>query len=702
MEFSKIVILLLVLSVSASFVHAFSVTDYLLPSENKSSITYNNFTFENSSYSLVKISSKEVFLLKNDQPLRNASAIKPVLKFYYGQAYYPMQSELDAIAGYLTAYNNSRNDGGKFKGKEEAVCSSMLLIDGKIIKNPGGSPIYCDSTVNCTKIIQVFYFSAPYTEGIRQSISYQNAYKYVQQFANASYGNDKLLSNNLLLMQNLNYDNLASSLSQIQSSIPKLRENKQVIETSLFRTPRQNDPADLAQCRKENCFGFCPDFSFNGTALDNLNSSLQSTIMKSAPIINLDSISSSLATATETRLLFISNEKKADYYITVFQSLLSKIKPTIADGDATLADINNPTLRVKVARMKELTSVVNRSIAARDFSKIDADISELDKLNIDTQKTIPAIIELYNSTVTAKDAADSIIFVLDSQDLQGSDKDKFDKLKPIAVSLDNSFNNALTEKQYISFSEAYNSVSSEGNVILKNVRENPVSTVDLKLRAFARRVNNTISNILFSLGVDVSKVSAAGNKNLIIGGFSLITFLSLTTIIILLALSKMNKVNPMLLIAMVLIVILVNALLSGTLYFYLNKTSSDADINEFLMDFTHRNSVSVVTDINDAPNSAIVSMSSCADSLTANLQALNRTVSTYNILGDACIITNSQGTVSNTKTECEIAYANSSVINLKYSPTLVKPTFTSIYESRVYIAGDETFYKSCHIKSIFN
>ncbi len=693
---------LLALLVSISFVHAFSVTDYLLPSENKSSITYNNFTFLNSSYSLVKIASKEVFLLKNDQPLRNLSDIKPVLKFYYGQLYYPSQADLDNITGHINLYNISRNDGGKFKGKEEAICSSMLLIDGKIIKNPDGSPIYCDSTANCTKIVQVFYFSAPYTEGIRQSISYQNAYKYVQQFANASYSNDKLISNAIMLIKNLNYDNIASSLSQIQSSIPTLRQNKQVIETSIFRTPRNNDAADLAQCRQENCFGFCPDFSFNGTALDNLGSSLQSTMTRSSPILSIDSISSALATTTETRLLFNTNEKKAVYYTSIFQPLLSKINPTVADGDATLKEINNPTLKVKVARLKELTSMINRSIAARNFSTIDSDISELDKLNLDTQKTIPALKALYSSTMAAKDAANSIIFVLDSQDLQGADKEKFDKLKPIAVSLDNSFSNSLTEQQYASFSDAYSGVSSEGNAILKNVRENPASTVDLKLRAFARRTNTAISNILSSLGIDAYNISSSGNKTLVIGGFSVLTFLSLTSIISFLALSKFNKLNHILLIAIILIALLANVLLSGTLYFYLNKTSSDADVGEFMIDFANRDTVSLLLDINDAPNTAVASMSNCAASLTTKLQNLNKTVSTYRILGDACTITNSQGTVSSTKAECETTYLNSSVINMKYSTTLVKPKFTSIYESRVYLEGDEAFYKSCHIKSIFN
>ncbi len=707
MKFSNYICFLLVFLVLGSVVYSFSVEDYITPGEDKNSITYTNFTFANSTYSLVKIASKEALLLRDGELLKNESEIKTALRYYYKLNFYPGSSELNSITGYLDVYNNSRNDGGKFKGKEENVCDSMLLLDGKIIKNPDGSPVYCDSQVNCTKIIQIFYFSAPYTEGIRQTISYQDAYKYVKQFADASYGNDRLIGNSFNLLQNLNVDNLNSSLNAVKSVIPALKTNKQVIESSLFRTPRDKDTADLKQCRKENCFGFCPDFSFNGTALDNLDSSLQSVMTKAAPILNLNSISSAIAKDTERRLLFRTNEKKSDYYDSVFQPLLFKVTPTILDGDATLARINNPGLRTKVARLKELNSIINRSIATRNFSTIDSYLSELDKLNKDTQQSIPLVIELYNSTLTSKNTADAEIFVLDSKDLESSDKEKFDKLKSITITLDNSFSNGLSDEQYVSFSDAYKGVADEGATLLKNSRENPVSTVNLKFRALARRINNALSDILSSLGIGSSITASQNNKTLVIGGFSALTFLSLAAITLLVALSAylsgtMKKTGFIVLIVVLLGALLANFIFSSTLYVYLDKTSADADVEEFLIDFASRHSVSTVIDMGGAPDSAVVSMSKCAVSLSDRLHDFNRTTVTYNILGDGCTVTTASGTVAKTKADCELAYTNSSIINMKYSSTLVKPKFNSVYESRVYLAGDEDFYKSCHIKSIFN
>lgn len=689
----------------ASYVTSFSPETYLYSNENTASISYENFTVNSVQYSLVKIGSKDTFLIKGDVLLTNQSQINPILKQYYTDKFYPSDAEVQQLVDYIVSYNDSRNDGGRFRGKEEQTCSEILLLDGKVKYR--GEPLYCDSDTNCDRLGQVFY-TAPYTEGIRRSISYEDALKYLKGFAGATYSNDEMMSRDFSLISNLNADNINSSLAQIRSDIPVLKENKAYIESSIFRTPRQGDKADLDQCVKERCFGLCPDFSFSGSDLDSLDSAIQSTMAKSAPILNFESSSVILYSNTQDRLSFVSKEQKAEYYTALLEPIIDDVETTIFSGDSTLGSINNAALRTKVDRLKELRLAVNRSIASRDFSNMDSNVEELKQLNTNVKNSIPDIISLYNATISAKNDANAMIFILDSKDLPSEDQEKVDKLRIITNALDSSFSNGLNEAQYASFSDSYSSVVAEGNQILKTSNENPLSLINNKFRAFARRVNNVISGI-FSAAALPSDLVSSNNSPLFIGGFSLLAFLSLSALVLVifltvfLSLKNMKKFGHITLTVLLIIALVMNLLFSAGLYFYMDKTSNNSNAEEFIIDFDKHSSVSVVVDLSDASNSASTAMSACAVHLSDSFDAMNKTTTTYFMADDACSVTMQNGQkIAKTKSECESDYSNSSVFSLQYSATNEKPKFHSVYESRAYLAGDEDFYKSCYITSLFN
>ena len=112
--------LLLLISLSL----AFDATQYFYPTEEDVNVYYTNFSLNGYDYAIVTFNGQDTFLLKDDVPVSNEQEIKDTISQYYLEQFYPTDEELDTVRGLIDSYNESRNNGQKFKGKEEYVCKN--------------------------------------------------------------------------------------------------------------------------------------------------------------------------------------------------------------------------------------------------------------------------------------------------------------------------------------------------------------------------------------------------------------------------------------------------------------------------------------------------------------------------------------------------------------------------------------------------
>ncbi len=698
-NFPKFLTCILLLSLVAF--SAFDPADYLYPNENQGQLKRVNFSVDGSAYSLVSVNSEPIFLIKGDGPVRDQNEIRDALYSYYKKTGYPTPGELASLKDSINSYNISRNDGGRFKEKEEYVCRQILLLNGVKYST---STIMCDSPENCTKIAQVFY-SASYAKGVKKSMSFENAVALLQEFGTASFGNDKLINRAFELLDNINEDNLAQSLSEIRSSVSMLRDHKATLEDTIFRTPT-TDPEEVKECIDEKCFALCPDISFNATALDLIENKASDLITKSQSFSGYKSRSALLYNNTFKRLNYLEGETKASEYISLYDPLSIEATLAIEEGNEALSLFRDESLTASVTRLEDLTVRINQSIQNRNFATIDGDLALYEESIREVRDMLPGVLAAYENSIAFKNDAEATLFVLENRDLDATNRRKVNELKTVAETLDAQFSNGLSDNQLTQMREAYRNVSTQARVLLKNEKESALSLPGTKFRAFARRVNKEIAGGLDTINVPPSDFTV--NKLASFGGIAIIAFVSISALsffVFLHIYGQFRKAPGAIRFVIVgsYVVFLFGALLfSALFYLFLDKTALAADIEEFAADVSSKKQVYIAVDNEGASSDARLEMKSCSGLLASSLRASNKSVILYELEGESCTGTNALGeTNAYSRSTCLGTLKNSSAFIMRYSPTPQRAVFSSIYDTKAFITGDADYYKDCTISAVF-
>lgn len=689
----------LLLLLSFSFA-AFDAKNFLYEEENATRLNTSSFTVDNTSYSMVNLEGKPIFLLKNGEPLQTENEIKAILGTYYKQTTYPSADELASLKQGVLDYNLSRNDGGRFLGKEEYVCRQILLLNG--IKY-GSGYIYCDGDDGCNKIAMVFY-SATYAKGVKKTISFEDTLAMIKEFGKASDETEKLVKNALSLMENINEDNLAPSLTDLKSIVSQLRTHKSILENTRVRTPT-TDPAEVQRCIDERCFAICPDISLNGSQLNLLDNTANSLLSKSAPYVNHKTISFEIYNHTFSRFLFRTSETKAVQFSSLFDPLSTDAGEVSVDASAALNSVSNESLRINLNKINDLTNKINHSIELRNFSTIDQDLADYEEAISETKLLIPKVLQLYNQSLSTKSNANALIFLLDTKDLSSKDRKRLDELKNISNSLDASFSKGITDVELQQLSVSYSNVSQQASELLKSQKEGLFQLTSSKFRSFARRINNGLANLV-SLTKLTSPSDFASNKLFSFGGVAAITFLSLAALSFFVFLGIFARFRLATgLVKFVLlggygIFIICLLIFSVFLYVFLTKTASAADIEEFIYDLNSKKSSAIAVELQGVNYDAANNMKSCANMIAASLRTSNKSVLIYE-LGDTCTVKSPSGDTIKDKSDCKVELKNSTSFVLSYSEVPEKPALSTIYDTKAFLHGDSAYYKSCTISALF-
>jgi hypothetical protein len=408
------------------------------------------------------------------------------------------------------------------------------------------------------------------------------------------------------------------------------------------------------------------------------------------------------------RLQAYSNKINTTYYSGLYDPLLSAAAPVIASAQTINTLIQNGSLQANLSALESLNSGINASISSGDFSSLDSEIARYQALIPIVGNLSASAFAVYNTSLDAKNRADTMAFVLDTTDMDPLARADADTLENRTNLLDAGFANGLPEQTYVNLTKNYTDVYSQSEEILRQTRENPGAMLLLSFTSFAGKINQGLASTVESANLmPLDKVPQ--NELQVFGMFSLTTFLSLASLCLLVFLSILvlrqftTKSSRYALLVLFLLSVLSVSTFAAFMYVYLDKTSSHADVGEFLADAAARNSSVVLIDTQTASPLAVGPMGSCGDSIAQALISGNKTVALISLGPSGCTEQSGPGAASFavTKAWCLGSLGNaSSAILLNYSASSDVSDFTVIYQNRADIAAGVQYYDSCPLATL--
>lgn len=695
------VLLMVILGLAASF----NATGYILPSEANAPVSYTNFTLGSDQYSIVSVNNADAMLLHGDQLVINQSDIKSVLATYYSTYFYPSQDDLNALTNAIQAYNVSRNNGVNFKNQEEYACRSVLFIDGRVQYDD--QPVVCrnqNDSAMCTIASELMYEYLANAAGSAPVDQPSDLLQPIENFGFASYGTDVILGNDMSMLQAAESDptQMASALSHVSGTMGNLSAYKGQLEGTMFGLTI-NGTSD------ENHWGLCPGILLNATALDQMGSISVNLSQKMAPYNNLDSISSEIANSTQARLDYIKDVDTGKYYSDMFSSVNSSGNDAISQGQAALSHVDDDALSSKVENLNALESTIPEDIQNGNYSNLDRDISQYKNLTVEVDNLSASAMTAYNGAVNAKNSANSMLLILETKDSDPITMKELGALMNETEDINAQFRDGLTVSELSDLASNYSSIENRTTPLLSNDNQLPATRVLLMFRGFARRVNVGIDNV--AVKTDVIAPQDIPRSAIPLGAFSLLVlvcFSSMAIVAFLYIFSSFRFSVPktgVIFAAAFFCAMIALVAFSVFMFLFLGKTSTEANLQEFMSDFNSRNDTAIFVDLSNTTSlSDTKAMQSCASVLANAMLDKNKTWTMYTMTQSSCTRTSETGANSTLDLgDCMNMTRNaSSSFDLSYSPENEVPKFAIIYQNRAQIKGNQDYYDSCPIVALFS
>ncbi len=696
---TPIIALVLGLLLLFQFSAAFDVNDYLYEEETAESVGYTDFTLDGTAYSIVSISGEKTFLLKEGSPVNSSSEIEDVVSRYYEMEYYPSEEEIDELEELIERYNDSRNDGQKFAGKEEYVCRSVIFIDGRVKSGP--DPIYCrneDDEEMCKFASMLMYQFLSSVSGAPPVASYDDLLGPIKEFGFASYGTDTILDNidSRLNEAKADKSKIYDALTYIDDSIPTLEGYIEDVEDTLFGWTKTKGCDTNHWC-------LCPDIDLDEDALGDLDDYVDELLGKVGPFSECSSVAASINSNTAARFTHYGEELLASDYGLEFGPLADEGKEVIEKTDEILTHVSNATLSSDLERLKELNSSITSKINERNFTNLEFDISEYEYALSKVDSASSSIILLYSDVGDAKNTADALMLVLSSRDMQGYSGEKVNEFSQQIEEFNVLFSTKLTVDELSALKDSYDRIISEGNELIAIQQTEPTYGSFLAFRGFAKDVNEGLS--AFAERSELAEpASFTENETLAFGGFATIVFVSFSALCIILFLSLMlsrrffnAKVRVITLSVFVFFLIIIGVFSFG-LYYYMDKTAVDATVGEFMEDFEEKESAAIAMDLAGLSGREASSIEGCGMTLYSSLIEKNKSVTVYRIYADSCVKSSDGSNETQALWECEEALdSEDAVVMLTYSTQNENPEFSTVYKTEAVVKANSDYYTTCPV-----
>jgi len=649
-------------------------------------------------YSIVYFNGQETFLLKDGEIVNDSSEISDTVYSYYMQQYYPSDEELNQTYTYIDQYNKSRNDGyGVYKNKEEYICRGVIFTDKRIDIYIDGEQqkLWCHDDASCEmNAMLLFQYGNDYFGWGSPDVILQP----IKDFSYASYGTDDILNNFTYKLDNLEPDTLVETITYMKNKIPTLIDYAADIEGTIFRTPRFDDEDDRDDCYLR-CYAMCPSFDLDTDVLEDLEDHLDDLYDKVQPLVNYDDNTAEFAQETNDRLQYRYVSVVGGQYDERFDE--EEGIELEEYGREVYELVANTTLMMKIEDMASLRESIRTKINTGEFTGLDEEITLYNAKLESVEEGIIEAHNLYNETADAKNLVTSLLFEISTKELSPTHEEMYDSIKTDVEALDLEFTDSLTPDKMMELRDKYQTASRDASQLLQAVSSSASGTAVSSFRAFATKMNEGIAYLVQATELADEK-DIPDNKYLALGSFSAVLFLSLISITFLIFLYIMGahrgtQLKYVIAAGFVVVTIFI-ALFSAFLFFYMDKSASEATMDEFINDFGDRDNIALVGRVELATSEEEAAIKSCMDSISQTITEKNKTVDIYYFEpGDVCEKNGARfdGNCNENIDEHE------SVIILSPSLTTEAPVLSATYISKAEIKASKEYYKTCPLALMF-
>lgn len=696
----RLYLVLTIVFLLSGLVFPFTASNYFYGSEEDVTVTSEDFTVEGTDYSIIYFDGEPTFLVEDGEVVENTDEIASTIYDYYIMTYYPSDEDVNELKNLILEYNISRNDGYDWKNKEEYICREIMFTDKRIEMYIDGEleKLWCHDDASCDLNAKLLFQAYHEYTGWN---SYESALEPLESFSYASYGTDFILENISTKLDNMDEDTVVGTIEYIQESVPTLRDYANDIESNIFRTPRMDDEADRDACYLR-CYALCPSFDLDENILDDLEDKADEVYDMLGPLANYETTSESIRDNTELRLAHYENKTTAAGYDAKFSPIEDDGLEVESFARNVTELVSNTSFSLKVDRLSELRTEIRSDISSNNFEGLDDDINEYDDLVAEVQESADGLYQIYNETLQDKMSAEKVLFEVGTRDLDPVGAESYEELKGRMAELEDEFDDASSPSEYEDLEANYSDIAGDAVALLGSSQSGGASTAIVFFRGFARNVNGGIAE--FAETTEVTEVEEIPqNQVTTFGSFSLLVFISLSSIILLLFFYFIkvfgNSEARYVVITGFMLGLVAVGFFSAFLYVFMYKTSTDATMDEFLVDFQDRENVALVVETGLANAAEESSMKSCAQDLADIMEEHNKSVTIYYMESGGCR-TASGSSMSEEDCSAEIGNADSAVY-LNPSETIDEPVLQTTFVSKAEIYATSDYYTSCPISTVF-
>ncbi len=341
---------------------------YLIDGENLSMVSYENFSLNNTNYSLIWINGSAALLVNANtkEIIESKSQMNDILWPYFLQKYSPgnLTEIEEQIRELVSVFNWSRNNGDQVKNVEEYACRGTL-----------GENIGIPPNLHQYKDIYAFYssFICSHYGEILTCKDYMEIYPDVKSFFTSSYDIDKQLAT---ILQDLNvsdYRLISANYDEISSAVDAIDKDVDTIKHSIFRYP-----LDRASC--PNCIGICAELVVNETALHKIKTLAGEVSEKTKPLYKYDDILTELYNSTQERLAYKHTYEERTAFSKSKAQILAGWPALKERADTVLSKIADAQLSNRVQQIEQLNKQIDEKIEGNNFTGLNESLSMLSNI----------------------------------------------------------------------------------------------------------------------------------------------------------------------------------------------------------------------------------------------------------------------------------------------------------------------------------
>jgi len=706
--------LIVLVFVVVGSVHAagFSISKYLYPNESIDSITSEMITYHNENYTLYLYDDNPLLLVYDDDVVTDSDVVKPVLRSYYTNKYFPNGVDLSGIQDKLVQFNKSRNMDYNYSTRdftahtpEDSCTHSLGFVD-----TSGGIDLdMCYDNESCYNVALGL---AMRFEG--KKIDYDDVPHFAEVILN--YRNDIVgINNNLEKAMNLtttsDVDTLYDNLMQLKSAIASIKTYAEDVKETPARYPDSTtapclyDAAYIEQHGK--CFGFCSELPYDIDALDDAIDDVDDLLDSAEPISKADDISAELAKQGTERKDYSTKKGMLTQLTISFNGVENMHNKSLKEADDVLLLVNHAELANLTTTIKELRTKIRTEIDTINVTNdTENEIKTLgnDYLKLEELLKTNITADYYKIAQLRKEIASQFTkekFIIPKT------KEYVEKYNAIGEEynkLEQTYSPPLTPNGYKNYYEKYSAISYNLSVLYNEILSTQSGTVS----QVATNVKHSAVDGAFTLASSFVSLDTGTKKSLEpVIPISLLVVTDLSVIsIIALAFVGLVYTNRFYLVRkrivitwalgfLVIITIVGAASVAG--WYLMTEGASPTDVDGAIAAIKGANETIIAVDASGASTDSISAMKSCAAELLKNSELSNAKY--YVIEPDRCLYNGA----TKTPEECYADLETTPNIYMVYNrDDAKKGYFFNGDKGSITISGEADIFNECEVFYMFN